>query len=132
MRYFRNLDDERQIASDEETLRQDLEEARQTIRRLTHQIRAEQGRCEDAARSYNQVVAKLVTVSRENAVVEHERDMWRQRTEQRSTAAPRGFDITPDEARAIRKAMARLHHPDQGGDPDRMKEWNAILDQLEG
>ncbi|KAB8142489.1 hypothetical protein F8S13_13070 [Chloroflexia bacterium SDU3-3] len=132
MRYFRNLDDERQIASDEETLRQDLEAAQQTIRRLAHQIRAEQGRCEDVARSYNQVVAKLVTISRENAAVEHERDMWRQRTEQRSAAAPRGFDITPDEARAIRKAMARLHHPDQGGDPDRMKEWNAILDQLEG
>jgi hypothetical protein len=33
---------------------------------------------------------------------------------------------------AIRKAMARLHHPDVGGDPERMKAWNAALDRISG
>jgi hypothetical protein len=27
--------------------------------------------------------------------------------------------------------MARLHHPDVGGDAERMKAWNAVLDPLE-
>jgi hypothetical protein len=36
----------------------------------------------------------------------------------------------PADTRAIRKAMARLHHPDVGGNPDRMKAWNATLDRM--
>jgi hypothetical protein len=35
------------------------------------------------------------------------------------------------ESAAIRKAMARLHHPDVGGNVERMKAWNALLDRLE-
>jgi hypothetical protein len=27
--------------------------------------------------------------------------------------------------------MARLHHPDVGGDLERMKAWNVVLDQIE-
>jgi hypothetical protein len=41
------------------------------------------------------------------------------------------IDLTPAEVGAIRKAMARLHHPDTGGDAERMKAWNAALDPLE-
>ena len=37
----------------------------------------------------------------------------------------------PAEVGAIRKAMARLHHPDTGGDAERMKAWNAALDPLD-
>jgi hypothetical protein len=38
--------------------------------------------------------------------------------------------ISDEEVNAIRKAMARLHHPDVGGDPERMKAWNAALDSI--
>ena len=38
--------------------------------------------------------------------------------------------ISDDEINAIRKAVARLHHPDLGGDPERMKAWNAALDRI--
>jgi hypothetical protein len=67
-------------------------------------------------------------------VLEHERDQWKARVE--SAAAPFRMgsitiDLTPDEVSAIRKAMARLHHPDAGGDAERMKTWNAALDPLE-
>ena len=34
------------------------------------------------------------------------------------------------EINAIRRAMARLHHPDQGGDSNRMKQWNKLLDEM--
>jgi hypothetical protein len=75
-----------------------------------------------------------------------ERDGWRLRalrSEGRLTneygpqPAPRPVDITSlatqltdEEVTAIRKAMARLHHPDVGGDPERMKAWNAALDRI--
>ena len=39
--------------------------------------------------------------------------------------------LTGDEINAIRRAMARIHHPDRGGDIDRMKLWNKLLDSLE-
>jgi hypothetical protein len=41
------------------------------------------------------------------------------------------MQITEEEARVIRKAIARLHHPDSGGDAERMKLWNASLDRIE-
>lgn len=36
-----------------------------------------------------------------------------------------------DEISAIRRAMAKLHHPDIGGDGERQKLWNAFLDAQE-
>ena len=41
------------------------------------------------------------------------------------------LNLLPIEISAIRKAMARLHHPDTGGDSERLKSWNAALDALE-
>jgi len=81
---------------------------------------------------------------RENTVLTNDRDMWRhraQRLEAGLSADPYGEhspidvgaltgQLSDDEVNAIRKAMARLHHPDVGGDPERMKAWNAALDRL--
>ncbi len=135
MRYFRNRDDNLIFEGDATTLRHELDEAEQTIHSLTRQISREQAKSAEVARSYGKVVSDLVKVSRENAELERERDMWRQRVEQhaiRSEEQAGKLQLTPAEARAIRKAMALLHHPDRGGDADRMKEWNAVLDQLAG
>jgi hypothetical protein len=58
--------------------------------------------------------------------------MWQARVEGRQAPFSLGaLALTPDEVSAIRKAMARLHHPDTGGDAERMKLWNAALDPLE-
>ena len=79
-------------------------------------------------------VANLVAVSHENNMLERERDMWKARAEG-TPAAVKISDILPAltaaEVGAIRKAMARLHHPDTGGDSERLKAWNAALDALE-
>ncbi len=76
----------------------------------------------------------MVEISRENALLSHEIERLRRATPRvaRSRAVElHGIDITASEAKAIRKAMARLHHPDVGGDEHRMKVWNAVLDQLD-
>lgn len=134
MRYFRSRDENDIFIGDAATLQHELDEAMQTIRSLERQIKHEQRVCAEAAQSYSTVVKSLVEVSREGAELERQRDMWRQRAEQRNGPNGEGLplQLTPAEARAIRKAMARLHHPDTGGDAERMKEWNAVLDALEG
>ena len=115
-------------------LQHELAEAHATIRRLLRQISKEQSRCDEIARAYNKTVANLMEITRENALLEHERDMWKARAD--GAAAPISLggltlDLTPAEVSAIRKAMARLHHPDAGGDVERMKAWNAALDPLD-
>lgn len=128
MRYFPNHETDI-YESDPATLRGELEQAEETIRDLLHQVEQERARIAEAVQVYNNVVAKLMLVSRDQAALEADRDMWRQRVEQ----GPSGTRLspTPAEASAIRKAMARLHHPDTGGNPERMKQWNAVLDLLE-
>jgi hypothetical protein len=115
-------------------LQDELAEAHATIRRLLRQISKEQSRYDEIARAYNKTVANLMDITRENALLEHERDMWKSRAD--GAAAPISLggltlDLTPAEVSAIRKAMARLHHPDAGGDVERMKAWNAALDPLD-
>jgi hypothetical protein len=115
-------------------LQYELEEAHKTIRSLLRQIDKAQARCDEVARAYNKTVANLVDITRENVVLEHERDMWQARAEGKMPACHLGIgalELTPAEVSAIRKAMARLHHPDAGGDAERMKIWNAALDPLE-
>lgn len=131
MRYFRSRDEDDIFIGDAATLRHELDEAEQTIRSLERQIRREQGLCAEVADSYGKVVKHLVEVSREGTELERQRDKWRQRAEQQAGEGT-PLNLTPAEIRAIRKAIARLHHPDQGGDAERMKEWNAVLDALEG
>ncbi|MBC8164206.1 MAG: hypothetical protein H7Z42_23600 [Roseiflexaceae bacterium] len=129
MRYFPNREQEIE-ERDPATLRSEIEEAEHTIRDLLRQISREQAKIAEVAKSYQQVVASLVEVSRAQAALEVDRDLWRQRAEQ-SEHTGAELHLVPAEANAIRKAIARLHHPDTGGDPERMKLWNAVLDQLE-
>jgi hypothetical protein len=112
----------------------ELDEAHKTIRSLLRQIDKEQARYKEIARAYELTVANLVTVTQDNNALERERDMWRARAE--NTPAPLAIgsgllELTSAEVSAIRKAIARLHHPDTGGDSERLKAWNAALDTLE-
>jgi post-segregation antitoxin (ccd killing protein) len=116
-------------------LQRELAAAGQTIRDLQRQVVKDQGRYAELARAYQMTVANLVKTTGECALLERDRDMWRQRAEARSTATI--FDaesvvLSSAEIAAIRKAMARLHHPDTGGDEARMIAWNTLLDNLEG
>ena len=129
------------LPADPDLLQRELDEAHRTIHQLLRQMRKEQARYDEIARAYNKTVANLTEIARQNtileherAVLEHDRDLWRARAEQ--TARPLGIggltlELTPDEVGAIRKSMARLHHPDAGGDAERMKLWNAALDPLD-
>jgi chromosome segregation ATPase len=127
--------------SDLALLQHELDEAHKTIRGLLRQMRKDQARYDEIARAYHKTVANITEIARQNTmlehdrvVLEHDRDLWKARAE---CAAPavgiRGLtlDLTLAEIGAIRKAMARLHHPDAGGDAERMKLWNAALDPLE-
>ncbi|HWQ13464.1 MAG TPA: hypothetical protein VNL77_11725, partial [Roseiflexaceae bacterium] len=103
-------------------LQRELEEAHKTIRTLLRQIGKEQARHAEIARAYDKTVANLVEITRENAQLERERDMWRARAEGSALPFKIGsatLELTPAEVSAIRKAMARLHHPDTGGDLER-------------
>ena len=115
-------------------LQKELEEAHRTIRSLLRQLSKEQTRHAETARAYNLTVANLVEATRQSAQLEHDRDMWKARAEGTLTPLKIGglmLELTAAEVSAIRKAMARIHHPDRGGDPERMKAWNAALDPLE-
>lgn len=111
-----------------------LEEAEATIRRLRRELAKEQARHAETAEAYNKTVTNMVAVARENAILTHELERLKRSARPGSAAdlAALPFDVTPAEAKVIRKAMARLHHPDVGGDEQRMKIWNALLDQIDG
>lgn len=118
-----------------EWLQSELVEAHATIRALQKQIKKEQDRQAEISRAYTKTVANLVEAMRENTSLARECDMLRNQID---THDPMGvalgdFDLTLSltEVNAIRKAIARLHHPDAGGDSERMKLWNAALDKLE-
>jgi hypothetical protein len=130
-------DPERPTSPEADTawLQNELQEAHKTIRSLLRQLSKEQQRQAETARAYSMTVANLVEAGRENTLLLRERDMWKARAEGALTPFHIGgltIDLTPAEVSAIRKAMARLHHPDTGGDAERMKAWNAALDPLEG
>lgn len=113
---------------------QQLDEAQQMIRDLLRQIRQEQIKYDQVARAYQSTVANLVTITQDNNALERERDMWRGRAQGLDEPIELGsgeLRLTPAEISAIRKAIARLHHPDTGGDSERLKAWNAALDALE-
>ncbi|HEX6287847.1 MAG TPA: hypothetical protein VFZ66_01585 [Herpetosiphonaceae bacterium] len=114
-------------------LQRQLAEAQTTIRRLTRELAKEQARHAETSEAYTKTVRNMVEIARENAVLTHELE----RLKRSARVAPSinlsflDLDITSHEAKAIRKAMARLHHPDVGGDEQRMKIWNALLDRLD-
>lgn len=128
---------------DFELLRRELIEARAEIRTLRRQLEKALASATEAQRAHAKMVVTLTETMRENTSLANERDMWRTRAQRLEsglsadgeTTAPIDIStlasqITPDELNAIRKAMARLHHPDVGGDPERMKAWNAALDRI--
>lgn len=114
-------------------LQRQIDDARAEIRRLARELRKEQARHAETAEAYNKTVSNMVEIARENALLNHELERMKRapRHEQSPTLELLGLALTPHEAKVIRKAMARLHHPDVGGDEHRMKVWNAVLDQLE-
>jgi hypothetical protein len=126
-------------------LRRELAEAQVESRSLRRQLEKALTAVTEAQRAHAKMVATLTETMRENTVLTNDRDMWRHRAtrlEAGLSADAPGDHVTPidigglagqlsdDEVNAIRKAMARLHHPDVGGNPDRMKAWNAALDRL--
>jgi hypothetical protein len=132
--YNRFHDPDPVFEGDTGMLQHELEEAHKTIRGLLRQIDKAQSRYDEIARAYNKTVANLMEITRENALLEHERDMWQARAEGIVPPLNLGSglpELTAAEVSAIRKAMARLHHPDTGGDAERMKAWNAALDPLD-
>ncbi len=123
-------------ANNVEWLQSELAEAHGTIRTLLRQIKKEQDRHAEISRAYTKTVANLVEAMRENTALNRECDLLRGQLEGKQIdddTQLHGLDLhlSLPEVGAIRKAMARLHHPDAGGDSDRMKLWNAVLDQLE-
>lgn len=115
-----------------ELLQRELEEAQRTIRTLMRRLADEQQQQLQTRQAYEQMKQNIVEINREQAVVERERDLWRMRAEQQGFATSDNFPpLKGDEVNAIRRAMARLHHPDHGGDTERMKMWNKFLDQIE-
>jgi chromosome segregation ATPase len=134
---------------DTDELLEELESARETNRKLQDQLKkavkaaanAERASAE-ALRAHTRMVETLTETMRENTALSIERDMWENRARRALAQMEEhpGFDmpaslgvihITDAEVKAIRKAVARLHHPDSGGDAERMKMWNASLDRIE-
>ena len=117
-------------------LQNELAQAHGTIRTLMRQIKKEQDRHAEISRAYTKTVANLVEAMRENTALTRECELLRAQVNTQANAAdPQlgtlDMQLTAAEVGAIRTAMARLHHPDAGGDIERRKVWNATLDRLE-
>lgn len=126
-------DPEQSRSSTMSELQRQLDEAQASIRRLTRELAKEQARHAETTEAYTKTVTNMVSVARENALLSHEIERLKRmaRPSQSFDLGGLPLDVTPTEAKVIRKAMARLHHPDVGGDEQRMKVWNAVLDQLD-
>ena len=115
-------------------LERDLAEAQAQVRRLTRELKKEQQRLAETAEAYTKTVNNLVRTVHENTVLRYECERLKRCTpEHHAGSGPQvlGISLTRIEIAAIRKAMARLHHPDVGGDAARMQAWNVALDQLD-
>jgi hypothetical protein len=111
------------------------EDVQKAIRDLRRQLRKAEARYAELARAYQLTVDNLVKTTSECGVLERERDWWQRRAQERSTEPTFGagkLALSSEEIGAIRKAVARLHHPDTGGDGERLKAWNTLLDALQG
>ncbi|MEI7642910.1 MAG: hypothetical protein WCJ55_01255 [Chloroflexales bacterium] len=128
-----------------ELLRRELAEAHVENRSLRRQLEKSLTAVTEAQRAHAKMVATLTETMRENMLLMNDREAWRHRAMRLDAGLSADLpddhappisvgglasQISDDEVNAIRKAMARLHHPDVGGNPDRMKAWNAALDRL--
>ncbi|HSH79137.1 MAG TPA: hypothetical protein VLA19_11475 [Herpetosiphonaceae bacterium] len=115
-------------------LEHELGEAQAQVRRLTRELKKERQRLAETAEAYTKTVANLVRTVHENTVLRYEYErLKRVAPDSGDRPGPRvmGMHLTRIEVAAIRKAIARLHHPDVGGDVERMQAWNVALDKLE-
>ncbi len=127
---------------DYELLRGELAEAQALSRSLRRQLDKALASANEAQRAHAKMVGTLTETLRENQTLAHELDIGRARCQRleagdhdelpSSVIDTSGLvgQLSEDEINALRKAMARLHHPDVGGNPERMKAWNAALDRL--
>lgn len=116
-------------------LERELATLNESLRQLRRQLTKTEQQLAETTRAYNKTVANMVEIVRENLTLNVECDRLRMQAQRLGYVTTAGAtalpDLTPDEVRAIRKAMARLHHPDVGGNVQRMQLWNAILDAIE-
>lgn len=114
-------------------LERDLTDAQNEIRRLGRELKKHQQRLAETAEAYNKTVSNLVRTVHENTILRYEYERLKQRTPDTQLPGPTvmGLNLTRIEVAAIRKAIARVHHPDVGGDSARMQAWNVVLDQIE-
>ncbi len=117
-----------------EQLESELSEAQAEVRRLTRDLKKESQRLTETSEAYSKMVANLVRTVHENTVLRYECERMKRNgvgSDDQSIPTMFGFDLTRNEVAAIRKAIARIHHPDAGGDIGRMQAWNVMLDKLE-
>ncbi|HEY1012908.1 MAG TPA: hypothetical protein VGE07_09425 [Herpetosiphonaceae bacterium] len=116
-------------------LERELQAARIAARETQRRLQKLEHQLAETTRAYNKTVENMMEIVRENMALAGECERWRNQSHRAEFHDDGSLiplqQVTPDEARAIRKAMARLHHPDLGGNPERMKSWNAVLDRLE-
>lgn len=126
-----------------ELLRRELAEVQTQNRALRRQLDKATAAVSEAQRAHAKMVTTLTETMRENTSLAHELEQLRARCSRleaglspddspglRIDVSALAGQISEDEINAIRKAIARLHHPDVGGDPERMKAWNAALDRI--
>jgi len=117
-----------------EIIENELSEAQAEVRRLTRDLKKEKQRITETSEAYAKMVANLVRTVHENTVLRYECERLKRRGiegDDQSIPNLLGFELTRSEVAAIRKAVARIHHPDAGGDIGRMQAWNVMLDKLE-
>ena len=116
-----------------QALQRELAEAHKTIRTLLKQLSKAQERQHETTRAHKMTVANLIEMTRHQSDLIRERESWRDLAEQDHTHVRLGGDrpdLTVDEARAIHRAITRLHHS-EGGDTARLKLWDALLEAVE-
>ena len=124
---------ERYASYDRTRLERDLDTAETNLRELRRRVHKLEEQLDQTRQAYDKTVANMLEIIRENLQLTHECERLRFAAE-----IPFESDLNPglpslsgDEISAIRKAMARLHHPDVGGNAQRMQYWNAFLDRIE-
>jgi hypothetical protein len=117
-----------------EILEHELSEAQAEVRRLSRDLKKEKQKLTESSEAYAKMVANLVRTVHENTVLRYECERLKRHgtgVDDQSIPNLFGFELTRGEVAAIRKAVARIHHPDAGGDIGRMQAWNVMLDRIE-
>lgn len=118
-------------------LERELAAASTSARELRRRLEKTQQQLAETTRAYNKTIENMLDIIRENNTLTLECDRLRWQCQREGVTMNFGLGsnaihhLTPEEARAIRKAMARLHHPDVGGNVERMQHWNVVLDRIE-